>query len=121
MGCGKMGVPWSRAEEDGADGNLSSAHRAKMDRVCIKTDSFLLLSEIKCLKSETFPSNMAAKPLSPAQTGSHPGASNCWVATREWKVVFVHDKKSYASTKLGYAGSEEGKILRLRIILIYIL
>ena len=38
-----------------------------------------------------------------------------------FEVVFVHDKKSYASTELGYAGSEEGKILRLRIILICIL
>ena len=51
---------------------------------------------------------MAAKPLSPAQPGSHPGASNCWVATREWKV----DKKSYASRELSYAGSEEGKIFK---------
>lgn len=64
---------------------------------------------------------MAAKPLSPAQTGSHPGASNCWPATREWKVDFVRDKKSDASRELSYAGSEEGKILRLRIILICIL
>lgn len=55
---------------------------------------------------------MAAKPLSPAQPGSHPGASNCWVATMEWKVDFVHDKKSYASRELSYAGSEEGKIFK---------
>ena len=67
------------------------------------------------------PLQMAAKPLSPAQRGSHPGASNCWVATREWKVVFVHDIKSYASRELSYAGSEEGKSLRLRIILMCIL
>ena len=31
--------PWSRAEKDGADGNLSSARRAKMDRLCSSTCS----------------------------------------------------------------------------------